>query len=72
MTINVPKKTIPETCLSCANLMKSENSSSGLRCGYTYFSQPPAERKQERMEHYPETLPDDHCKYWTESHPVLN
>jgi hypothetical protein len=46
--------------------MNSDSSSTTLRCGYTYFAQPPLERKQMRMDHYPETQPDMHCQNWAE------
>ena len=51
-------------CMNCANLLKSDGSSTHFRCGYTYFIIPPSERKQEKMDRYPETLADAHCDKW--------
>ena len=44
-----------KSCKTCANVLTSDSSTTGYRCGQTYFSQPPAERKMKRMETYPET-----------------
>ena len=39
----------------------TESSATGFRCGLAYFSQPPAERKMQRMDAYPPTHPDAVC-----------
>jgi hypothetical protein len=39
----------------------TESSATGFRCGIAYFSQPPAERKMQRMDAYPPTQPDAAC-----------
>jgi hypothetical protein len=66
MPLSVQNKTSPQHCVNCANVMNSDSSSTSLRCGYAYFAQPPLERKQMRMDHYPETQPDMHCQNWAE------
>lgn len=50
-----------KSCKTCANLLTSDSAKTGYRCGLTYFSQPPAERKMKRMETYPETDEQDFC-----------
>ena len=50
-----------KSCKTCANVLTSDSSTTGYRCGQTYFSQPPAERKMKRMETYPETDERDAC-----------
>ena len=49
------------SCKSCSNLLTSDSATSGYRCGVTYFSQTPAERKMKRMETYPEINETDNC-----------
>jgi hypothetical protein len=39
----------------------TESSATGFRCGLAYFSQPPAERKMQRMDAYPPIHPDAVC-----------
>jgi hypothetical protein len=50
-----------KSCKSCSNLFTSDSATTGLRCGVTYFSQPPVERKMKRMETYPEVNEMDSC-----------
>jgi hypothetical protein len=57
--------------MNCSNHLKSDSSSSGLRCGLSYFSLPPTQRKQERMDHYPEVLPEHVCKDWSQKDTLL-
>jgi hypothetical protein len=50
-----------KSCQSCSNLLISDSATTGFRCGVTYFSQPPAERKMKRMETYLEVNEMDSC-----------
>jgi len=53
-----------KTCLNCSYLLFSDSSSSGYRCGKTYFSIAPIERRVGRMDMYPEVEPIDNCGEW--------
>ena len=53
--------TMQKSCKSCSNLFTSDSATTGFRCGVTYFSQPPVERKMKRMETYPEVNEMDSC-----------
>jgi hypothetical protein len=49
----------------------TESSATGFRCGLAYFSQPPAERKMQRMDAYPPTQPDAVCdRYQDREHKL--
>jgi hypothetical protein len=41
------------------------DSSSFLRCGLAYFSQPPLTRKAQRLDQYPKVPEDARCEHWT-------
>lgn len=53
---------MPKSCKSCAHVLLTDSAPTGFRCGDTYFSQPPAERKMQRMETYLQTREDALCE----------
>ena len=55
----------PKACTNCAFVLHSDSSSTSLRCGFTYFQQPPATRVQERMDHYDEVKSANWCSHWS-------
>lgn len=57
-------QTMTTSCISCANLMRSEDQQVPLRCGIDYFKQPPSQRHPQRLDHYPPVDPDDSCAMW--------
>ena len=57
-------------CLNCAMRLNAEDSASGLRCGKSYFSMSPAERKPQPLRHYPETQATNTCDSWVEHLPT--
>lgn len=52
-------------CDRCAFVMHSDSSTSGLRCGHSYFQAPPHDRKPLKMDHYPEVQALDSCEHWS-------
>ena len=61
-----------KSCTNCALVMATDSSTSGLRCGYSYYKQPSGTRKQERMDTYPEMANDATCGHWTDHvHTIL-
>lgn len=55
ITLNLARCDMQNFCNTCANLFESDSSSTGYRCGITYFAQAPLGRMMKRMETYPET-----------------
>jgi hypothetical protein len=54
-----------KACMNCAYVLHSDSSTTSLRCGYSYFQQPPATRVQERMDHYDEVKAANWCSHWS-------
>ena len=49
----------------------TESPATGIRCGLAYFTQPPAERKIQRMDAYLPTQPDALCdRYQDREHKL--
>jgi hypothetical protein len=53
-------------CGRCAFIMHSDSSSTGFRCGYSYFQAVPQERKPLKMDHYVQVQPLDTCGHWSD------
>ena len=51
-------------CDRCAFVMLSDSSSTGFRCGYSYFQVPPVDRKPLKMDRYPEVQQIESCGHW--------
>ena len=51
-------------CRTCAYVMPSESSNTGLRCGRQYFLASPILRKFQRMDNYPVVEADERCSQW--------
>ena len=51
-------------CRNCQNLLMSDSSDTGFRCGLVYFSQPPRERKPIQYRNYPEVGVESICPEW--------
>ena len=51
-------------CDTCAYVMPSATSTTGLRCGLKYFTSAIIARKLLRMEHFQEVKPDNACEAW--------
>jgi hypothetical protein len=52
-------------CSNCAYSMPSVNSSSGLRCGHSYFMMHPILRKMNQMDQYKEIDKFHVCYLWS-------
>jgi hypothetical protein len=51
-------------CQSCAFVMPSYSSTTGLRCGLQYFQCTPLMRKFQRMDKFPEVKDFNACEAW--------
>jgi len=66
MPLTTKVSSVKKSCASCAFVMHTHSSTTELRCGYSYYKQPPVTRKQERMDTYPEVAQDASCGHWTD------
>jgi hypothetical protein len=57
------KETI-NSCLNCSYLLYCDAADTGYRCGHSYFSVPPKERRASRVDSYPEIALDACCEKW--------
>lgn len=57
------------TCASCALAIKTESSSTGLRCGKDYFKKPMSVRKVEKLILYTEVHTQHKCEQWSQFLP---
>lgn len=51
-------------CKNCQHVLLSDSSQTGYRCGKTYFSAPPRDRKPVPYRNYPEVLMNHGCAEW--------
>lgn len=58
-------------CQTCAFVMVSESSETQLRCGETYYSQPPSQRVAEKMNRYKPVKSDHSCSKWQAHSPSI-
>jgi len=54
----------PQTCATCANLLRFDADKAQLHCGLSYFSSPPLERVIRRRDAYPVVMADGTCERW--------
>jgi hypothetical protein len=54
----------PPFCRTCRNLMPSQSSKTGLRCGFDYFKASEIARKFKLMSHFPEVKAENACEKW--------
>ena len=72
MPLQTKDTPVKKSCASCAFVMPTDSSTTGFRCGYSYYKQPAVTRKQERMDTYPEMAHDATCGHWSDHvHTIL-
>lgn len=60
-----------KTCNTCAFLMLSESAEKGVRCGFKYYSVPPAQRRGQAMSNFKEVDPTHRCHDWRQHSPSI-
>lgn len=61
--------TMNPSCKSCANVMESETSNTGLRCGWPYYKLSPKARKMPRLDVFEPVEAAASCAHYREPGP---
>lgn len=60
----MPEKEHANHCPSCSHVILTDSTSTGLRCGLSYFEQPVSSRVFQKLSRYPIVMQTNTCAFW--------